>query len=144
VGQLLTRLSIWLGDPDAADRWQARHWDAVPHGGAGEADHVALLAGIRGLRGDTAGAVEGYRDALRRHRDLQLDIDIGLLAIDMAYVLGPTHPLAVEAAATGRAAFTASGARLYLDQLEHALSNGPHRTAAPATRSSREAPVRSS
>ena len=60
-----------------------------------------------------------------------------------SYVLGPTDPLTIEAAAIGRAAFAANGARSYLDQLEIALANGPHNVAAKSTsaRSTRDTKV---
>ena len=47
-------------------------------------------------------AASGYRDAMRRYRELKLDLDLGLMAIDMVYVLGPDDSLTMEAVAAAR------------------------------------------
>jgi hypothetical protein len=124
--QWVARLAIWKGDIEAADRWQALHWEWVPHGGASELDHLALVAAVQALRGDRSGAVARYRDIIGRYRELKLDVEIGYMAIDMAYVLGSTEAVTLEAVAIGRAALTVNHARLLLDQLEVALAHGAH------------------
>jgi hypothetical protein len=143
----LARLAIWNGDVEAADRWQSLHWEWMPHGGAAEVDHLALITAVQGLRGDRAGAVPRYRDMIRRYREFKLDLEIGYLAIDLAYVLGPTEAVTLEAVAIGRAALTANHARLFLDQLEVALAHGAHPVGgreAPSTQAKRSAGVRTS
>jgi hypothetical protein len=126
VGPYLARLAIWANDAGAADRWQQVHWDAVPHGGAAEVDHIALVASVQGLRGDLGAAARDYREAIRRYGELRLDLDQAVMAIDMVYVLGPTDPLTIDAVARARATFAANHARLYLDQLDAALAHGAH------------------
>jgi class 3 adenylate cyclase/tetratricopeptide (TPR) repeat protein len=145
--QWLARLAIWNGDVEAADRWQSLHWEWMPHGGAAEVDHLALITAVQALRGDRAGAVPRYRDMIRRYGEFKLDLEIGYLAIDLAYVLGPTEAVTLEAVAIGRAALTANHARLFLDQLEVALAHGAHPVGgreAPSTQAKRSAGVRTS
>ena len=118
AAQALTRGAIWLGDVDAVERWTKVFWDNTIHGGAPEADRIAYDAAAHGLRGDRSGATERYRDALRRYRDLHLELDEAALAIDMAYVLGPSDPLTIETVARARTVFATNHARTYLDHLE--------------------------
>jgi tetratricopeptide (TPR) repeat protein len=126
IGPLLARLAIAANDPDTADRWQEIHWESVAHGGASEADHLALQAAIRGLRGDRAVAARDFREAARRYRELRLDIDEAIMAIDLVYVLGPTDPLTVDCVARARTTFATNHARAYLDRLDAAIGDGAH------------------
>jgi tetratricopeptide (TPR) repeat protein len=126
AGGLLARMSIWLNDADAVERWIQLFWENVIHGGAPEADHFAFEAGLHGLRGDRNGATTRYREAIKRYRELRLDIDEAQMAIDMVYVLGPNDPLTIDEVAKARTVFAANRARTYLDQLEAALEHGAH------------------
>ncbi len=140
----LARFAIWANDPDTAERWQALFWEAVPHGGASEVDNLALVSSIKGLRGDRAGAVAGFREAIGRYRELRLDLPLAWMAISMVYVLGPDDPLAAEAVAAARSTFAKERARAFVDQLEIALSHGAHQPAGqvPAPRQARDAGVK--
>ncbi len=129
AAQALTRSAIWLGDVDAAEKWAALFWDNTIHGGAPEADRIAYEAGIHGLRGDRTGATTRYRDALRRYRELRLELDEAILAIDLVYVLGPSDALTVEAVGRARTILATNRARTYLDHLEAALAHGAHAVA---------------
>jgi class 3 adenylate cyclase/tetratricopeptide (TPR) repeat protein len=146
AAQMLARTSIWLNDPDAVERWTKLYWDYAVHGGAPEADRLALDAAVRGLRGDRGGATMLYREALRRYRELRLELDEGLMAIDMVYVLGPADPLTVESVARGRTTFATNHARAFLDLLDTALAHGAHATdgAVAAERADRKAAVSAS
>jgi class 3 adenylate cyclase/tetratricopeptide (TPR) repeat protein len=126
IGPLLARVAIAANDPDTADRWQQIHWESVAHGGASEADHLALLAAIRGLRGDRGAALRDFREAVRRYRELRLDLDEAIMAIDMVYVLGPSESVTADAVARARTTFAANHARAYLDRLDAALEHGAH------------------
>jgi class 3 adenylate cyclase/tetratricopeptide (TPR) repeat protein len=143
IGPLLARIAIAANDPDTADRWQHIHWQSVAHGGASEADHLALLAAIRGLRGDRVAAARDFREAIRRYRELRLDLDEAIMAIDMVYVLGPTDSLTADAVARARTTFAANRGRAYLDQLDAALAHGAHAAAGTVsnTRAGRKATV---
>jgi len=140
---LLTRLAIWADEIEVAERLLTVFWANVSHGGASEVDHLALTSGLQGLRGDRSGAAGGYREAMRRYRELRLDLDLAYMAIDMVYVLGPDDPLTQEAVAAARTTFTKELARTFLDQLEIALAHGAHSTdvRTPAARPTRKAGV---
>jgi class 3 adenylate cyclase/tetratricopeptide (TPR) repeat protein len=140
---LPARTAIWVADIEAAAHLQAIHWAAVSHGGAHEIDHLSLTSAIQGLRGESAAAAAGYRDAMRRYRELRLDLDLGLMAIDMVYVLGPDDPPTQEAVDAARTTFTKERARTFLDQLDIALAHGAHPTdgRSAADRSARKAGV---
>ena len=60
---------------------------------------------------------------------MRLELDEAILAIDLAYVLGPTDPLTVEAVAGARRILAANRARTYLDHLEVALAHGAYSAA---------------
>ena len=122
----LTHIAIWSGDVESAEKWSEMYWGYMVHGGAPEMDRLAHDAAIRGLRGDRAGAVARYREALRGYRELRLEMEEGILAIDMVYVLGPSDPLVVDAVARARTILTTNHARTYLDQLDAALAHGAH------------------
>jgi tetratricopeptide (TPR) repeat protein len=133
LAPMLTRVAIATNDPDTAEHWAQVHWESVAHGGASEADHIALLAAIRGLRGDRNAATRDFRDAVRRYRDLRLDIDEAIMAIDMVYALGPTDSLTADTVARARTTVAANHARAYLDQLDAALAHGAHAVAGAGT-----------
>jgi hypothetical protein len=126
LAALAARTAIWDGDLEAAEHLQAIHWAAEAHAGASEVDHLSLTSGIQGLRGDRSGAAAGYREAMRRYRELRLDLDLGLMAIDMVYVLGPNDSLTREAVASARPAFERERAGAFLQQLDRALAHGAH------------------
>jgi class 3 adenylate cyclase/predicted ATPase len=126
ASQMLARMAIWLNDVDGLERWAEVYWANVIHGGAPEADRQAFDAAIQGLRGDRSGATTRYREAIRRYRELGLELDEAAMAIDMVYVLGPTDPLTVDSVQRARLVFAANRARTYLDQLEAALEHGQH------------------
>jgi tetratricopeptide (TPR) repeat protein len=139
----LARIAIAANDPDTADRWAQIHWQSVAHGGASEADYIALLAAIRGLRGDRVVAAREFREAARRYRELRLDLDEAIMAIDMVYVLGPIDALTVDCVARARTTFAANHGRAYLDRLEAALDHGAHAAGGPqpAAKAGRKASV---
>jgi len=119
-------LSIWLGDPNGAEQDLAGFWSVLPHVGAVEATRDVIQAGITGLRGERAVALIGYREVAARLAESRLPFDEALLAIGMAYVLGPSEPFVADAIARTRAAMTSLGAPPLLDLLDAAISHGPH------------------
>jgi hypothetical protein len=140
-------MAIWTNDVEGLERWIQLYWDNVIHGGASEGDHFAFEAGLFGLRGDRNGATQRYREAIKRYRELRLELDEAQLAIDMVYVLGPNDPLTIEEVARARTAFAANRARTYLDQLDAAIEHGAHVAGgapALAARAAREPAVRGS
>jgi tetratricopeptide (TPR) repeat protein len=123
---IIGRFAVWLGRLEDADRWATLHWDYVPHGGASEVDHLTLAAALKALRGDRAGAAVDYREAIRRYRELRLDLEIAYIAIDLAWTIGPDEPLTREIIPEARATFARERARTFLDFLDEALARGPH------------------
>ena len=119
-------LSIWLGDPDGAAQDFEAYWGVVPHVEAVVALRDVNQAGIAGLGGDRAAALNGYRDASARLAEFRLPFDEALLACDMAYVLGASEPFAAEAISRTRATMTSLGSPPLLDLLDTAISHGPH------------------
>jgi class 3 adenylate cyclase len=97
-----SRVGIWLGDAGVAADELARYWAAAGHEGAVTVDRDILSAGLAALRGEREAALQQYRDALARLRDLRIPIDEVFAAIDMAYTLGGDEPVAAEAIATAR------------------------------------------
>ena len=124
------RMSLWLGDAEALERDIATHWQWVPHGGAAEVDRDVLLAGLAGLRGGRVAAANAYRAAIERWRALRLPLDEALLAIDMAYVLGPSDTLSIETAARARQFFTSLHSKPLVDLLDTAIEHGAYSSAA--------------
>jgi tetratricopeptide (TPR) repeat protein len=119
------RISIWLDDVDTAAADLVVFWEGVGHGGATRATRLALEAGLAGLRGDRQAASIAYRDALRQIRDLRLPFDEILLAVDMAYVLGPSDPTAAETITSARAIATGLRSKPLLDLIDQAVETGP-------------------
>ena len=80
-----------------------------------------LRAGLAALDGRTAEALAGYRDALRRWRDLGLPWDEALAGVDMAMLLDPADPDVAEAITSSRAVLERLGARPFLARLDQVL-----------------------
>jgi len=114
------RTALWDRDVDAA-RKDLQALDATGvHGPAIEANRAGIRAGIAALEGRTSDALGMYRDALRAWRDLDVPVEGGLTAMDMALLLDPTDPEVAAAARSARELFTRLGARLLLDRLDAA------------------------
>jgi class 3 adenylate cyclase/tetratricopeptide (TPR) repeat protein len=123
---LAARHAIWLDDAEGAEADLAGFWAGMGHGGAVWATRVALEAGLAGLRGDRSRAGLGYREALRLIRDLRLPVDEVFLAVDMAYVLGPTDPLTAEVVASARSIVAGLHSKPLMALLDEAVASGPH------------------
>jgi hypothetical protein len=99
------------------------------HGPALDAERRSLVAGIAALEGRTADAVAGYREALRRFRELRSDFDHALCALEFALFV-PHESEAHEAGEEARRIFERLGARPMLERLATAGSG----TAVPKSR----------
>jgi hypothetical protein len=95
---------------------------------------IGLNAGIRALESRRDDAVGGYRDAVRRARQLGLQMGAADLLLDAVFVLGPNDPDALAFADEARALFAAAGARAQLDRLDEALTAGSAPASARAAR----------
>jgi tetratricopeptide (TPR) repeat protein len=125
------RISLWLGDVDAAAEDIARYWAAAPHEGIAVPSHDAVNAGVQALRGEREAAVAAYRDALARLREFKLPIDEVFTTIDMVYALGPSEPLVAETVAAARSIVARTGARPLGAILDRAIAAANARPATP-------------
>jgi class 3 adenylate cyclase/tetratricopeptide (TPR) repeat protein len=127
------RASIWDRDAAAAaedladlDRLGSGHGKALDLGA------TAARAGIAALGGDVGQAHRLFDEARRAARDLGLQWDEALIAIDMASVLEPADPDVREAASIARQTFERLRATPMLAILEELLG-GASADARPAT-----------
>ncbi|HEX5451159.1 MAG TPA: hypothetical protein VFW86_02105, partial [Candidatus Limnocylindrales bacterium] len=125
------RISLWLGDGDAAAEDNARYWAAAAHEGIAVPSHDAVNAGVQALRGEREAAVAAYRDALARLREFKVPIDEVFTTIEMIDVLGPSEPLVAEAIAAARAIIARTGAGPIGALLDRAIAAANARPASP-------------
>jgi tetratricopeptide (TPR) repeat protein len=118
--QTAARAAAWLGDADAvgeAVRLMEEQPGRVPAAGAREAR--AALAALEGRRGE---ALAGYVDALRRWRDLGVEVEWGLCALNLVTMLGSSDPEARSAAGDAAALFERLGSKALQERLAGAMS----------------------
>ena len=116
------RPALWVGDLESV-RGDLVALDATGvHGRVVEARRVTLRAGIAALEGRRPEAVTLYREALRAWRDMRLQWEEALAALDMAIVLGPTEPGVVAAAAAAREIMERLGAQPFLERLDACMA----------------------
>ena len=126
------RAAAWVGDAEAlgeAHRLLEEHPGRVPAAGAREAR--AALAAVEGRRSE---ALAAFMDALRRWRELGVQLEVGLCTLNFVTMLGASTPEAREAADDAGALFERLGARALQDRLAAALRE----PVAPAARSTTE------
>jgi len=125
------RPALWQRDAIRA-RAVAERLDADPdaHSTVSRVNRAAAWAGIAALEGRRDEAIAGYRDALKRYREIGYDFQVARVALDMLILLGPDLPEAGAIADEARAVFERVGARAYLERLDAAI--GDARTAGSA------------
>ena len=122
-----SRVNLLLVGDQPAGTWVLVHIDsAVRVLDPAEAGLISdALSGLAAaLDGRPTEALAGYRDALRRWRDLGLPWDEALAGIDMALLLDPTDPDVAAAVASSRAILERLGARPFLERLDRAQQPG--------------------
>ena len=97
-----------------------------------EAAPRSLATGPHAVDRDRAAALIGYREASARLAESRLSFDEALLAIDMAYVLGPSEPFVADAISRTRATMTSLGSPPLLELLDAAISHGPYAPTSPS------------
>ena len=113
-----SRAALWMGDLGAA-RTVVTEFRALGRSAAFPAAELATAeAAVLALEGRRAEALERYRDAFRRYRDLRLAFDGAVVQLDAAKALGVHTPEGASAAAEARAVFERLGARPYLEMLD--------------------------
>ncbi|MGH2357577.1 MAG: ATP-binding protein, partial [Candidatus Limnocylindria bacterium] len=129
---MAARAALWMGDVERA-RAVAARLEAAPFSGrVAQVELIAVRAGIAALEGREAEAIEGYREALRQRRALELHFDTARTALDYVLLVGPNAPGAREAAEEARAVFERLGARPYLNRLQEALVAAPPQSPTPS------------
>ena len=131
--QSAARAALWLKDPARA-RAALEKLDGTTHGPAITAAHATIATGLMVLEGTVEDAATAYRENLESWRELGLPLDVALTTIDMAVLLGPSHPGVAAAAETGREILTRLGARTFLAQLTAAMGWGTDAMSEPANR----------
>jgi tetratricopeptide (TPR) repeat protein len=114
---LAARAALWSKDlasmADDLAAYESSGW----RGAVTDAELTTIRAGVAGLEGRTSDALQLYREALGRWRELRLHWDEALGAIDMATVLGPDKPEVVAATEAARETLTRLGAKPFLERL---------------------------
>jgi tetratricopeptide (TPR) repeat protein len=118
------RIALRTGDLELARSAVGSSEIAGETGAVFDALRIGLNAGISALESRHDEAVAGYRDAVRRARQLSLSMDAADLLLDAVFVLGPSDPETPAFADEARALFEAAGARAQLDRLDEALAAG--------------------
>jgi hypothetical protein len=118
---LAVRASLMQQDVEAA-RDTLATFDAMgAHGPAFAAHRLALAAGVAALEGDTAAALQGYRDARAALGALGLRWVLAQTGLEMVTLL-PAEPEAVAAAEEARDIMVSAGAAAFLPRLEEAIA----------------------
>ena len=115
--QRATRAALWMGNLDLARESQAAFRAVGRTAALPAAQLIAGDAGVLAAEGRRAEALEGYRNAFQRYRDLRASFDGALVQLDAARLLGIGTPEGAAAAADARAVFERIGARPWLDVL---------------------------
>ena len=128
------RAAGWLRDDEAAR-------DALgviegQHGRVAEAARREAGAVVAVLEGRRDEGMAGFIDAIRRWRELGLEFEVAMCALDLLTIAGPGESEARAAGETAGALFERVGAPLHLALLARAMG-----AVAPAPATQRETPV---
>jgi len=119
---MAARAALLARDAAGATADLAAYDRAGWHGPYVEARRAEIRAGIAALEGRPAEALGLYADALRRFRDLGVQLDAAFTSIEMATLLDPSLPEVIAAAEAGRATLVRLGARPFIERLDAALA----------------------
>jgi hypothetical protein len=98
----------------------------------------SAVAALEGRRGE---ARASFVDALRRWRDLGMEMEAAICALNFVTMLGPSEPGAREAADGAAALFERLGAKPFVDLLDRAMRATPSAPHAPAGTSHAKEPT---
>ncbi len=129
------RASAWLGDAEAL-REALECLEGLP-GRVVAAGRLEASAALAALEDRRAEAQAGFTEALRRWRELGVDLEVGLCTLNMVTMLGASDPEIRTAAEDAMAFFERVGAISLKDLLTDALQ-------VPSTPAARPAPERAS
>ena len=117
------RAALWLRNQDAATHALTALNATQTHGPAISVLKQTVAAGLAALDGRQNDALAGYREALRRWRELGVPVHEAMTGLDMAILLGPEIPDVQAAAAESRRIFLDLGARPFVERLDQALAD---------------------
>jgi hypothetical protein len=117
--QIAIRAAAWLGDSDAvSDALRTVEGEPGRVPAAVRREGKAALAAVDGRRSE---ALTGFLDAIRRWRDVGLDVEAASCALNLVTLLGPSEPLARAAADDAAALFERLGAEPFQERLADAM-----------------------
>ena len=97
-------------------------------------DRASIAAGIAALRGDSAGALAGYRTAMAAWRSLDLPWDEALTTLEAVTVLGTSDPEVAGWVDGARATFERLRAAPLVERLDEAVAAAPPQPAPSAAK----------
>jgi tetratricopeptide (TPR) repeat protein len=116
------RAALWMGDGERAraiERAFAALGRSAPFPAA---QLLAVQAGLAAIDGRRDEALDRYREALRRYRDLRLAFDGALVGLDAARLLGANTPEGAAALQEARTTFERLDARPLVEAADGLLS----------------------
>jgi hypothetical protein len=123
AGDWSAQIGLWMRDAARARR-ASELFDATPERGRHiAARRLAVRSGVLALEGDRDAALAGYRESLRRFRDMDDPYGVGVTQIHFATLLGPHVPEAAAAGEEARAYWTRLGSPPLLARLEEGLAS---------------------
>jgi len=128
---IVARCACLLGDVEGAQDAHRIMTSTARKGRAFDADRIAVEAAIAAIDDRRDDALKGYRRSIEIRRELGLDGDLALGAVEMAMLLGPDEPDVRAAAAVARPILARLGARPSLDRLDAAMGGSAPDAAAP-------------
>jgi tetratricopeptide (TPR) repeat protein len=125
---------VLAGDDAGAEGTLERLRALGTRGRAVDADRASIVAGIAALRGDSAGALAGYRTAMTAWRSLGLPWDEALTTLEAVTVLGTSDPEVAGWVDGARATFERLHATPLVQRLDEAVAATPSERASTAAK----------
>jgi tetratricopeptide (TPR) repeat protein len=125
---LAARAALWDGDVETLRRLVTRLDDDPEVPTDARSFKIASHAGLDALEGRRTEAHAGYREAFRRSRVAQADLEYALFVIDAVVALGADDPELALAVDEAREILTRVGARPYLAKLEEVSARARSRS----------------
>jgi class 3 adenylate cyclase/predicted ATPase len=116
------RGALWGRDRERVLRIAARIEAMAETGRIAQAGRTAARAAVAAVEGRDGESIAGYREAIRRWREIGEDFSASLAALDLAVAFGPAEPAVREAADEARAVFVRVGAAPFVARLDAALA----------------------
>jgi hypothetical protein len=132
--------ALWMRDVERLRATVERIDSLPPTGRLRDATVVSLRAGVAALEGRHDEAIRGFRDGVRRFRELGAVFHASQVAVSFAMAVGPSDPEVRTAVEEAREVFSRVGARPWLDRIDAVLSGEVQPILAPSS-ITEEAPI---